>query len=71
MSWRKSSMKNEKFLSRTFTLLGLFLILFSFGYIALDIHWVCFVMYIGIILLLFGSFIYKVYEEDNNKELDN
>ena len=64
-------MKNERYLSRTFTLLGLLLILFSFGYITLDIHWVCFVMYIGILLLLFCGFICKVNEEDNSEQSDN
>lgn len=61
-------MKHISYFSRTIFALGLLLLLFSFGYITLEIHLVCFVMYIGLILTLLGSLMCKVYEEDNYEQ---
>ena len=58
-------MKHISYFSRTIFALGLLLLLFSFGYITLEIHWVYFVMYIGSILTLFDILMCKVYEGGN------
>ena len=61
-------MKKAKYISTALVLLGLLFIIVALGYITFEIHWIFFVLYIGILFLLLGSLIYKENEEETDED---